>query len=197
MAFFISQNNLDALLDKIALSDEEAIVSAMPLTWFQAHLPSMWLASTAYDIGDTVRPPTANGYIYECTVAGTSGSSEPAWGTTADATFVDGGTLTWKTHISLVLAATPLVPADFTKSDYDDGAGVTGRSLVKAEKSGIVTYINGTVTNTALLNSTDKTISIVTEAETTVAGDNDVIAGRTTIFQSWTILHQNPKELAP
>jgi|GEM_PF-6256373 len=54
-----------------------------------------WQASTAYNQGDLVEPTTPNGYVYQCTVAGTSGSSEPTWPTTIDDTVVDG-TVTWK-----------------------------------------------------------------------------------------------------
>ena len=43
----------------------------------------------------TVRKPTAsNGFIYRCTVAGTTGGVEPTWPTTTGATVVDG-TVTW------------------------------------------------------------------------------------------------------
>lgn len=38
-----------------------------------------WATSTAYSVGDLVKPTTENGYIYRCTSAGTSDSSEPSW----------------------------------------------------------------------------------------------------------------------
>ncbi|MCD6418865.1 hypothetical protein J7M00_08805, partial [bacterium] len=57
--------------------------------------PSAWSASTAYSEGDYIRPTSANGYSYECTVAGTSGSSEPTWPTTLGETVTDG-TVTWE-----------------------------------------------------------------------------------------------------
>lgn len=194
MTFWVSDNDLDAFLDKIALCDEESICSAVPDTWFSAHLPNMWQASTAYALGDTVRPPTENSTIYECIVAGTTGANEPGWLTTQDATFTDGG-VTWKAHESVVLAATELSPADFTKEDYDNGAGVTGRKLTKAEKVGITTFKDGVVSHTALLQSSDKTRAVITEASTTVAGDNNVVSGRTTVFQAWTIVNTDPVEL--
>ena len=55
-----------------------------------------WEASTAYAVGDMVIPtaPNANGFHYECTTAGTSGSAEPAWGTTEGGTTGDN-TATW------------------------------------------------------------------------------------------------------
>jgi hypothetical protein len=58
-----------------------------------------WTASTAYAVGDVVVPTTGkeNGWRYECTTAGTSGSSEPTWPTQEGATKTDG-TVTWTTR---------------------------------------------------------------------------------------------------
>ena len=50
-----------------------------------------WVASTAYILNDVVRPTTDNGKLYQCTTAGTSGSTEPSWTTTVGDTFTDGG----------------------------------------------------------------------------------------------------------
>lgn len=47
-----------------------------------------WLASTAYTVGQAVKPASDNGYVYVCTTAGTSGASAPTWSTT------EGGTVT-------------------------------------------------------------------------------------------------------
>jgi len=53
-----------------------------------------WQASTAYSLGDYVTPTTLNNFIYECTTAGTSGTTEPVWPTTDGATVTDG-TVEW------------------------------------------------------------------------------------------------------
>lgn len=44
-------------------------------------VPDTWEASTDYVVGDIVKPNNLNysGYIYKCTRAGRSGSSEPTW----------------------------------------------------------------------------------------------------------------------
>jgi len=54
-----------------------------------------WGATTAYDVGDLVRPGSANGYIYRCIIAGTSGGSEPTWTTTVGRDLTDN-TATWE-----------------------------------------------------------------------------------------------------
>lgn len=57
-----------------------------------------WAVSTAYVLGDIIRPTTKNGFEYECTTAGTSHASvEPTWSTTLGATTADDGTLVWTT----------------------------------------------------------------------------------------------------
>ncbi len=56
--------------------------------------PADWAASTAYVVGDTIKPTTPNDHIYKCTTAGTSGGSEPTWGTTIGGTTSDN-TVTW------------------------------------------------------------------------------------------------------
>jgi hypothetical protein len=53
-----------------------------------------WAASTAYALRDTVKPTTDNTHIYVCTTAGTSGGSEPTFGTTIDGTTNDN-TVVW------------------------------------------------------------------------------------------------------
>ena len=56
--------------------------------------PRFWESETVYVLGDFARLEAGEDFIYECTVAGTSDSSEPTWPTTAGATVVDG-TATW------------------------------------------------------------------------------------------------------
>lgn len=58
-----------------------------PLEWYKisngsTNAISDWVATTAYTLGEFVKPTTANGYIYQCVTADTSDAAEPTWGTT-------------------------------------------------------------------------------------------------------------------
>jgi hypothetical protein len=58
-------------------------------------IATAWAATHAYVVNDIVRPTTSNGFIYRCTVAGTSGGAQPSFPTTPiGATVTDGG-VTW------------------------------------------------------------------------------------------------------
>lgn len=58
---------------------------------------NIWQASTSYSQGDIVIPSTRNGRRYRATNAGTSGSSEPSWPTSAGGTVVDND-ITWEEY---------------------------------------------------------------------------------------------------
>ncbi len=57
--------------------------------------PPAWATSTAYTVGQSISPPGANGHIYQCTVAGTSGATPPSTWPTDGSTVTDGG-VTWQ-----------------------------------------------------------------------------------------------------
>lgn len=58
---------------------------------------SDWVKDTAYTVGNFVKPTTANGYVYQCTSSGTSGGTEPTWGTTIGGTTADN-TAVWRCY---------------------------------------------------------------------------------------------------
>ncbi len=81
--------------------------------------PKKWAIATAYGIGQQVVPTLLNGYVYQCTAAGTShATTEPAWPTTRGATVLDN-TARWRCEQAetitnglvqnLVVAASPAV----------------------------------------------------------------------------------------
>jgi len=58
-----------------------------------------WQAGKQYDVGNFVFPVGQEGgtYVYKCVQAGTSGASEPSWGTTIDGDTTDG-TVKWRCY---------------------------------------------------------------------------------------------------
>jgi len=178
---------LDLVLDEYMKADEQAVCSAQPATYFESCWPNMWVAETAYVAGDTTRPPTGNGKVYECTVGGTSGVSEPPWGTTQDDTFSDG-TVTWKTHDNYALINSAIPPEDMAKGDGD----VDGRKLTIAQKMGVTIHTDGAVSHTALIDNTEQKLKLATISSTSLEGDNDVLSGRTTLLHELTITVRDP-----
>lgn len=68
------------------------------------------IRSTAVSVGDTVIPATPNGRLYRCTTGGTTGASEPTWGTTDGGTTNDG-TAVWTEHTPSLDANTNITEA--------------------------------------------------------------------------------------
>lgn len=76
--------------------------------------------STAYAVGDIVRPSTGNGFLYRAVVAGTSAASPPTYPTVLGQTVTDGG-VTWVafgTGVTVVDAADPAWPASTITARY-------------------------------------------------------------------------------
>lgn len=78
----------------------------------QEIIRDIWVKDTVYAEGDYVRPTslsTFTGYVYKCTTAGTSNSTEPTWPTTVDGTVVDN-TATWTCQEELDYSNYPMLP---------------------------------------------------------------------------------------
>jgi hypothetical protein len=90
---------------------------------------AVWQASHAYNVGDKVRRVNDNRYYHVCTVAGTSGSTEPVWNNalTTTPTTTDGS-VTWTTQVHAgILARRPVHIADiYTQSFTNTGICVRG-----------------------------------------------------------------------
>jgi len=98
-----------------------------------------WAATTAYTVGDSVLPLTPNGYMYRCTVAGTSDGSEPTWPTTIGGTVVDDG-VTWQCLQDYLSSTTP----------SDDFAAVTVADYTFIVNKSVLVRRRGTGTDNAL-----------------------------------------------
>ena len=70
-----------------------------------------WAASTGFAIGDVRRATTSqnSGLVFECTTAGTSGSSEPSWPTDIGSTITDN-TVVWTAISSIYADLSTLAP---------------------------------------------------------------------------------------
>lgn len=107
--------------------------------------PDEWQAATAYTLresgdattGSVVKPTTQNGFHYKCSVAGTSGGTEPTWPTTAGATVTDG-TCEWTAYVALQLSG--------TVTSVTDNANFADSSLTQEDDwwgAGKITWLTG------------------------------------------------------
>ena len=108
--------------------------------------PSAWAATTAYSLGDVVKPTTSNddGYYYICTAAGTSGGTEPTWPGAGGS--VTDGTVTWRELVN----AADIIDVDTPTRCYspDDGAryGGTGSIAHRMVRAALRQYRHAEVT---------------------------------------------------
>lgn len=70
-----------------------------------------WAASTAFSVGDVRRATSSqnSGLVFECTTAGTSGTSEPEWPTDIGSTLTDN-TVVWTAISSIYADLSALAP---------------------------------------------------------------------------------------
>ncbi len=83
--------NDDRLFDDVDLEGYEFMIGHGHKT---SATPATWAATTAYVVGNSVRPTSDDGIRYYCIVAGTSAGSEPTWPTIGNV--VVDGTVTWE-----------------------------------------------------------------------------------------------------
>jgi len=76
--------------------------------------PPAWTAATAVTVrpsfnaskGSVVKPTVANGFYFECSVAGTTDGSEPAWNAVLGATTTESGGVAWIAIRALTVTGT-------------------------------------------------------------------------------------------
>jgi len=115
-----------------------------------------WASSTAYDVGDIVRPAAANGYVYRCIAAGTSGGSAPSWPTTKGVDVTDNS-VTWEN------LGTSFVKFDFTDPSWGPTSTITARTAI--------VYVDGTA------GTSDYVVGYMDfgQDESSTSGDFDII----------------------
>ena len=103
-----------------------------------------WVASTAYRLGDIARPTSANGHLYQCTTAGTSGSTQPTWPTSGGT--VTDGTAVWTDLGTSATAALMSSPATATNTGLTISFGRLQASVgyTKFDRHHIITSDGGT-----------------------------------------------------
>ena len=183
MTQYIPDIYFEYLLNEIAKSDELALCSVQPLVYFQAIWPALRINSTSYLVGNLMRPPTPNGFVYECVVEGVSGGIEPAYGVVQDAEFSDGS-VTWKSHRNYSIANAVIGVDEMVITDE-----TYGKKLTTPQK-GSVTHIEGEATHTALICNSDRTLKLVTTCVTDQQ-DNLLLSGRTIVFRSFSFNRYN------
>lgn len=159
MTLFLSDYLLENGLAAIAESDQAIACDGQPTTYYEAVDASAWQVSTAYSLGDVVRPTTRNGYVYEVTTAGSTSASEPTWPTTPGNTVVDGG-VTFTCRANNALYSSAMIPGDFT---IDEG-GTSGRKVTSANKAAISVHTSGTVNHQAFVDTVNKRLLLVVTA---------------------------------
>jgi len=96
---------LDTVTAKVMITapnGEGDLAADLPNEWTQARSTAA-TARTTTALGTIIKPTAsnANGYVYECTTAGTGAATEPTWNTTIGGTTTDGTTI-WTCRIGKV-----------------------------------------------------------------------------------------------
>jgi len=136
-----------------------------------------WVASTAYAVDDTVRPTTANGFYYRCSVAGTTAGAEPTFPTTLGATVVDGG-VTW---VEIGAEPTLLASLSLAASASFDAASA-GTSAIPASIQDAAANAAGTASWFRLRDS-GNTVRIDGDVGITSSGAALELSTTTIVFQ--------------
>lgn len=115
-----------------------------------------WATGTAYTAGKIVRPTTGNGFVYRCSVAGTShASTEPTWPTTIGATVTDN-TVTWTCvgrSVVAITATSPTWASSTITARYgviykSTGTAATSRLLIQLDFGSNISSTSATFTVT-------------------------------------------------
>jgi len=107
-----------------------------------------WAATNSYAVGNIVRATTVQdfGLVFQCTTAGTSGATQPAWPTLIDGTVVDGG-VTWKAISAVYEDLSVLAPnAIIELFQLHLDATLHGSSTIYYFHNGVNAAVTGNIT---------------------------------------------------
>lgn len=113
-----------------------------------------WAATTAYVVGQVVRPAAGNGHLYRVLTAGTTAGSAPTWPTNAGGTVADG-TVTWEeigAGVTVLTATSPSWPTSTIAAKaaiyFDDTPASNKPLIARVDFGGTVSTTAGTFTVT-------------------------------------------------
>lgn len=111
-----------------------------------------WRSGAVYTTGNNVIPTNFNGHYYNCTIGGTSGTSEPNWPETSAGGIIPGtdGSVTWTEHINLrtLLPLTTLRDrigpegSDQTANDYGKNPDGTTYTKYHVDRNRFTQFVN-------------------------------------------------------
>lgn len=149
--------------------------------------PVTHAVTTAYTVGQCVKPATANGQWYVCVIAGTSAGTAPIWPTTAAATVTDG-TVTWRQF----QASTSMVAENTAQRVYSpDEAGMKFGVGSIAHRMAIAAFRQHAYVMLTVIGQDDAgsgvaaTGSVVFSGTATEKGYADLYIGKDKISISW------------
>lgn len=98
-----------------------------------------WTAATVYTAGQVIRPSSANGYLYQCVVGGTSHATiEPTWSTTRGINNTDG-TVTWL-NIGRSVTVFDCANASWSNATISASGAILYEDTGVASTSGLILY---------------------------------------------------------
>lgn len=180
----VTDEDLDAAYaGGLSVTDYPIDTAVAPVVEHAQNAASARVNSTPYVVGDYYLPAVDNGYVYKCTVNGTSAGSPPSFSTTVGATFADG-TATFRNVGKKLL----VVDTDYTVSA--GGIKLTAAPALYDGEELIVSYTKkaGNAIE-ALLNSAQ-------EYELFFDGLNEARSGKASTIHAFRVKLGAAKDLA-
>lgn len=107
-----------------------------------------WTSETAFSVGDVRRAASeqSSGLVFRCTVAGTSGASEPAPWPVVRGLTIEDGTVTWEAVSAVGEELNKLAPSSIIELfELDATASSIGDTVIRRFHSGVNQQISGDI----------------------------------------------------